>query len=156
MGTSVYFKYNIYSVHRADGDELKRDGRNFALPVLTAKRMLEAGGASQKRGEYSLELLELIKARKFDDEKAWTFQKFAYRLLQIDKDDIDPKVKGVWKMQFRPIDEVVREIHIRDAEEYGMEKAMEKVARSMLARRMSVSDIADITGLNERDILSLQ
>jgi hypothetical protein len=31
-----------------------------------------------------------------------------------------------------------------------------KVARSMLARGMSVSDIADITGLNERDILSLQ
>jgi hypothetical protein len=35
----------------------------------------------------------------------------------------------VWKIQFRPIDEVVRDIHIRDAKE---EKAFE-VARSMLA-----------------------
>ncbi|MDR1048619.1 MAG: PD-(D/E)XK nuclease family transposase, partial [Synergistaceae bacterium] len=31
-----------------------------------------------------------------------------------------------------------------------------EVARSMLARRMSISDIIDITGLNEQDILSLQ
>jgi predicted transposase/invertase (TIGR01784 family) len=30
------------------------------------------------------------------------------------------------------------------------------VARKMLSRKMSISDIADITGLNERDILSLQ
>jgi predicted transposase/invertase (TIGR01784 family) len=59
---------------------------------------------------------------------------------------------------------LVRDIHIRDAEEYGMEKGMEKgkeekafeIAHTMLTRRMSISDIADITGLNERDILSLQ
>jgi predicted transposase/invertase (TIGR01784 family) len=152
----------------ADGDELKRDGRNFALPVLTAKRMLEAGGTSSKREEYSLEILELIKARKLDDKKAWTFQKFAYRLLQIDKDDIDPKIKGVWKMQFRPIDEVVREIHIRDAEEYGMakgiekgmekgmEKGVEKVARSMLADGLPAETIRKYTGLDESSILSLR
>jgi hypothetical protein len=152
QGTSVNFKYNIFSVDRADEDELKRDGRNFALPVLTAKRMLEAGGASQKRGEYSLEILELIKTRKFEDEKAWTFQKFAYRLLQIDKDDIDPKIKGVWKMQFRPIDEVVREIHIRDAKE---EKAFE-VARSMLADGLPAETIGKYTGLDEDSILSLR
>jgi hypothetical protein len=36
-------------------------------------------------------------------------------LLQIDRGDIDPKIREVWKMQFRPIDEVVRDIHIRDA-----------------------------------------
>jgi hypothetical protein len=34
------------------------------------------------------------------------------------------------------------------------EKAFE-VARKMLSRKMSVSDIIDITGLNEKDILSL-
>jgi hypothetical protein len=34
----------------------------FALPVLAAKRMLEAGGKPDKRGEYSLELLELMSA----------------------------------------------------------------------------------------------
>jgi predicted transposase/invertase (TIGR01784 family) len=38
----------------------------------------------------------------------------------------------------------------------GEAKGKLEVARKMLARKMSVSDIADITGLNERDILSLQ
>jgi hypothetical protein len=171
QGTSVNFKYNVYSVDSTDGGDLKRDARDFALPVLTAKRMLEAGGKASEREEYSLELLELIKARKFNDEKAWSFQKFAYHLLQIDKGDIDPKIREVWKMQFRPIDEVVRDIHIRDAEEYGlkkgreegMEKGMEEgrekgrleVARLMLAEGLSTEAIKRCTGLDESSILSL-
>ncbi|MDR1481167.1 MAG: hypothetical protein LBI74_00905, partial [Synergistaceae bacterium] len=72
----------------------------------------------------------------------------------------DPKVRRAWKMRFRPIDEVVRDIYMRDAREEGIEEGMEKgkfeVARKMLARRMPISDIIDMTGLNERDILSLQ
>ncbi|MDR1019890.1 MAG: hypothetical protein LBL73_03945 [Synergistaceae bacterium] len=172
MGTSVYFKYNAYSVGRADGDELKQDARNFALPVLTAKRMLEAGRKARKRGEYSLELLELIGERDFDCEKAWSFQKFTYRLLQIDKDDIDPKIRGVWKMQFRPIDEVVMDIRIRDAEEFGMEKGMEKgmeygmekgmekgkadVARNFLKMGLPLDQIAQGTGLSVEEISSLR
>jgi hypothetical protein len=80
-------------VDRTDVDELKRDGRNFALPILTAKRMLDAGGKAPKRGEYSLELLEIIGERDFDGEKAWSFQNFAYRLPRTDKDDIDPKIR---------------------------------------------------------------
>ncbi|MDR0649734.1 MAG: hypothetical protein LBF92_10425 [Synergistaceae bacterium] len=152
QGTSVNFKYNIYSVDRADVDELKRDGRDFALPVLAAKRMMEAGEKAPKREEYSIELLELIKARKFEVEKAWSFQKFAYYLLQIDKGDIDPKIREVWKMQFRPIDEVVRDIHIRDAKEEGKIE----VARSMLADGLPAETIKKYTGLDESSILSLR
>jgi hypothetical protein len=37
----------------------------------------------------------------------------------------------------------------------GMAKGMEKLAQRMLARNMSVSDIVDITGLSEKDILFL-
>ncbi|GHV44525.1 hypothetical protein FACS1894204_01770 [Synergistales bacterium] len=67
-------------------------------------------------------------------------------------------------MRWVPIDEVVRDIHIRDAREEGMEEGKAEgkaegkfeVARKMLARKMSVSDIIDITGLNERDIFSIQ
>jgi hypothetical protein len=167
QGTSVNFKYNVYSVDRADGDELEQDGRtgrSFALPVLAAKRMLEAGGKAPKRGEYSIELLELIKARKFDDKKAWSFQKFAYYLLQIDKDDIDPKIREVWKMQFRPIDEVVRDIHIRDAEEYGWKKGREEgeekkafeVARNFLKMGLPLDQIAQGTGLSIEEISGLR
>jgi hypothetical protein len=76
-------------------------------------------------------------------------------LLQIGKDDIDPKIKGVWRMRFRPIDEVVRDIHIRDAEEYGMEKKAFEVARSMLADGLPAETVSKYTGLDERSILSL-
>ncbi|GHV33572.1 hypothetical protein FACS1894187_02220 [Synergistales bacterium] len=38
----------------------------------------------------------------------------------------------------------------------GEAKKAFEVARKMLARKMSVSDIIDITGLDERDILSIQ
>jgi hypothetical protein len=71
--------------------------------------------------------------------------------LRIRDKRIDPKVREVWKMRLIPIDEAVREIQIRDAKE---EKAFE-VARKMLARKMSVGDIVDLTGLDEQDILSL-
>jgi len=156
QGTSVDFKYNVYSVDGADAEKLKHDGRNFALPVLTAKRMLEAGEASSKRGEYSLELLGLISSRGLDREKAWSFQKFAYHLLRIGNDDIDPKIRGVWKMQFRPIDEVVMDIHIRDAKEEGEEKKAFEVARSMLADGLPAETIRKYTGLDESSILSLR
>jgi hypothetical protein len=152
QGTSVHFKFNAYSVYGANVDGLIRDARNFALPVLTAKRMLEAGGKAAKRGEYSLELLERIGERDFDGEKAWSFQKFAYRLLQIDKDDIDPKVREVWKMQFRPIDEVVKDIHLRDAKEEGKIE----VARKMLDEGIPAEIIRKCTGIDESSILSLR
>ncbi|MDR3331620.1 MAG: hypothetical protein LBT08_03230, partial [Synergistaceae bacterium] len=75
-----------------------------------------------------------------------------YHLLRIGNDDIDPKIRGVWKMQFRPIDEVVMDIHIRDAKE---EKAFE-VARSMLADGLPAETIRKYTGLDESSILSLK
>ncbi|MDR2175686.1 MAG: hypothetical protein LBO82_07080 [Synergistaceae bacterium] len=55
QGTSVNFEYNVYSVDGTDAEALKRDGRDFALPALAAKRMLEAEGKARKRGEYSEE-----------------------------------------------------------------------------------------------------
>ncbi|MDR1481562.1 MAG: hypothetical protein LBI74_02950, partial [Synergistaceae bacterium] len=37
----------------------------------------------------------------------------------------------------------------------GVEKGKFEVARRMLARKMSVSDIVEMTGLSEKDVLSL-
>ncbi|GHV41827.1 hypothetical protein FACS1894187_23780 [Synergistales bacterium] len=78
-------------------------------------------------------------------------------------------------MEWVPIEEVQREIFIQEAREEGLEEGMEKgleegiekgleegeakkafeIARRMLSRNMSVSDIIDLTGLGEDDILSL-
>ena len=160
-GTSVIFVYNTYCVPKdADVEELKRDKRPFAIPVLAAKRMYEAKRDPAKRGEYSLELLELIKTRKFDDKKTWSFMKFTSRILQIDEDDMDPKIREEWKVQFKPMDEVVKEIYVQAAKEEGIEEGIEKgiekgigkgielkalkVVRKMLERGMDLSDIAEL------------
>ncbi|GHS95807.1 hypothetical protein AGMMS50276_12790 [Synergistales bacterium] len=164
QGTSVNFIYNVYCVAEADEETLKRDDRLFALPVLAAKRMLDAGGKAEKREKYSLELLDLIQAWKLEAKKARSFQNFVYRILRIGEEDIDPKIKGVWKMQFRPIDDVVKDIYLRYAREEGIEEGMEKgmekgkfeVARSMLAEGLSADIIKKCTGLNKQDILSIQ
>ena len=43
-----------------------------------------------------------------------------------------------------------------EGEEKGEEKKAFEVARKMLARNMSVSDIVDLTGLDEKKILAIK
>jgi hypothetical protein len=154
-GTSVNFAFNVYSVAEEEEEKLKMDKRPFALPLLAARKMLDAGGNPAKRGEYSLELLDMIKERGLGDLKAWSFQKFTSYILQIDKKDIDPKVREVWKVQFRPMDEVVKEIYIRDAKEEGMEEKAFEVARNLLKMGLPVEQIAMGTGLSVEEVSDL-
>jgi hypothetical protein len=158
-GTEVSFKFNIFSVKDADAEKLKQDNRNFALPVLAGKRMLEAGGKARQREEYSLEFLNLVEAWDLDNEKAWSLKKFAYRILQIGKDDIDAEVKGVWKMRFRPIDEVISDIRMRDAREAGIEQGIEQgkeeMVRNLLSSGFPPDVIAKSAGLPLEKIQTL-
>jgi hypothetical protein len=75
-GTSVNFKFNIYSADKTNAEELKRDNRDFAIPALAAKRMLEAAGDPSKRGEYSIDILEMIKERVSNEKKSEIVPKF--------------------------------------------------------------------------------
>jgi predicted transposase/invertase (TIGR01784 family) len=158
-GTEVNFRYNIFSVKDIDAEKLKQDSRNFALPVLAGKRMLEAGGRPRQREEYSLELLNLVETRDLDSEKVWSLKNFAYRILQIGKDDIDAKVKGVWKMRFRPIDEVISDIRMRAAREAGIEQGIEQgkeeMAKNLLSNGISLDVIAKSAGLSLEKIQAL-
>jgi hypothetical protein len=154
-GTELNFKFGIYHVASADADELRRDGRVFAIVILAAKKMLDAGENPADRGKYSLELLRLTKERGYDASKMRNIQKFIYRILRIGDKNIDPKVREAWKMQLIPIDEAVREIQIRDAKEEGMEEGKFEVARKMLAKGVPVETIEEYTGLDEGDILAL-
>jgi hypothetical protein len=155
-GTEVNFKYNICSLRDTDAEKLKQDNQNFALPVLAGKRMLEAGGKARQREEYSIELLNLVEARGLDSEKAWSLKNFTYRILQIGKDDIDAKVKGVWKMRFRPIDEVIKDIRMRDAREAGIEQGKEEMARNLLSNGIPLEIIAKSAGMSLEKIQTLE
>ncbi|MDR0616493.1 MAG: hypothetical protein LBG29_06760 [Synergistaceae bacterium] len=150
-GTEVNFRYSFFHVASADIKKLEGDERIFALVVLAARRMLDAGENPADRGKYSLELLNLTRERGYDAERARSVQKFIYRILRIRDEKIDPKVREVWRMQLIPIDEAVREIQIRDAKEEGKIE----VARSMLADGLPAETIRKYTGLDESSILSL-
>ncbi|GHV56559.1 hypothetical protein FACS1894216_20570 [Synergistales bacterium] len=54
-----------------------------------------------------------------------------------------------------PLDEYVRLLDKEEARMEGEENKAFEVARKMLARKMPVSDIIDLTGLDEDDILAL-
>ncbi|GHV30536.1 hypothetical protein FACS1894167_11520 [Synergistales bacterium] len=58
-------------------------------------------------------------------------------------------------MKTIPLDEYVKQLVIEEAREDAKEEGKFEVARKMLARKMAVSDIIDLTGLDEDDILAL-
>jgi hypothetical protein len=172
QGSSLDFRFNVYSVAEAQENLLKIDEQAFATPILTAKLMLMAKGDAKSRGEYSLEIFDLINRKILDPRQRQSFQKFAYRQFQIDEDDIDKKVKEVWNMQFRPISDVLKDKYIFDAKQEGILEgelkgelkgilkgeleANRKVAKKLLAKKMPVSEIASITGLKKSEILALK
>jgi predicted transposase/invertase (TIGR01784 family) len=85
-------------------------------------------------------------------------------MFQIDDNKIDPKIRDVYNMQFKPISELAKESFMRDAKEEGMKKGIKEgiketqlaIAKNMLAREMPVYDIVSITGLSEKDVLALR
>jgi hypothetical protein len=152
----VNFKFNAYGVDKTSAEELKRDSRDFAIPVLAAKRMLEASNDPLKRGEYSIEILGMIKERVPDEKKARSFRNFAHNILEIDRTDIDPKVKEAWKMQFRPVDEVVKELYKRDARQEGRQEGMFVAARNLLKKGFPVKEAVEGVGLTLEEFNELR
>ncbi|GHV45538.1 hypothetical protein FACS1894204_04930 [Synergistales bacterium] len=157
-GSSLNFRYNVYHVLSADIEELRQDKRVFALVVLAARRMLDAGGNAGdpiKRGKYSLELLDLTRERGYDNEKTRSLLKFIGHILRVNDEKIDSKVRETWKMRWVPIDEVVRDIHIRDAREEGEERGKKEMARNLLSNGVPPDIIAKSSGLSMNDIQCL-
>jgi hypothetical protein len=74
--------------------------------------------------------------------------------LQINSSEVINVLTAEFKMEEAV--KVWKEEGIEEGIERGKEEGKFEVARKMLSRNMSISDIIDITGLNERDILSLQ
>jgi predicted transposase/invertase (TIGR01784 family) len=113
-----------------------------------------------KRGEYSLEILEMIEERVADAKKARSFRNFAHNILEIDKTDINPKVKEAWKMRFRPVSEVVRELDIRDARQEGWQEGWQEgifeAARNFLKMGIPAEQVAQGVGLTLEELGKLR
>jgi hypothetical protein len=150
-GVELSFKYNTYHVISQNIKTLRRDDRVFATVVLAGRMMVAANGEPAAREKYALKLLKILRERGYDKKRIRLIMAFVHNILRLKNDDIDPKVRGAFKMQWIPISQVQREHAIEDAkEEWKME-----VARSMLMDGMSVEKIKKYTGLDEEDILAL-
>jgi hypothetical protein len=154
-GTKLNFAYNVFRVAEADIESLRRDERPFAVVVLAAALMLEAGDDPNYREKYARELLSLMRKRKYDKLKKKVILNFVRRVFRLQDDDISQSVKEEWRMRTIPIEEAAKEVWIRHATEEGIERGRIEVARSMRAEGISLDIIKKCTGLPEGEILGL-
>ncbi|MDR1648649.1 MAG: hypothetical protein LBR71_00185 [Synergistaceae bacterium] len=124
------------------------------------------------REKYALEILNTTGEGEYDKRQRKFILEFADRIFRLSDPEISQEVREAYKVKTISLEQYVAEIDKAEAwmvgkEEGKFEGKIEgkiegkkegkfEVARSMLAHRMSIGDIVDITGLNERDILSLQ
>jgi predicted transposase/invertase (TIGR01784 family) len=116
------------------------------------------------REKYALEILNTTGEGEYDKRQRKFILEFADRIFRLSDPEISQEVREAYKVKTMSLEQYVAEIDKAEAMMLGVEKGKVEgkvegkfeIARSMLAHRMSVSDIVDITGLNERDILSLR
>jgi predicted transposase/invertase (TIGR01784 family) len=113
---------------------------------------------------YGMEILNTTGERDYDRKERLLILEFSRRIFRLSDPKISQKLKEVYEMQTIPLREYSMQIKRElDKEEGRMEgreegegkKAFE-IAQRMLARNMSVSDIIDLTGLGEKEILAIK
>ncbi|MDR1622013.1 MAG: hypothetical protein LBS00_06535 [Synergistaceae bacterium] len=111
-----------------------------------------------------MEILNTTGERDYDRKERLLILEFSRRIFRLSDPKISQKLKEVYEMQTIPLREYSMQIKRElDKEEGRMEgreegegkKAFE-IAQRMLARNMSVSDIIDLTGLGEKEILAIK
>jgi hypothetical protein len=113
--------------------------------------MLAAKGVPVKRESYALELLKILREREYDIERKRNIIDFIRRILRLAKNDINPEIRREFAVTTIPMDEVKREIYIRNAKE---EKAFE-IAKFFLDDGIPAEVVSKNTGLDLEDVLGL-
>jgi hypothetical protein len=137
-------------------EELRDDKRPFARVMYAGRLSYESGDDVALREKFAWELLKMPCEEGYDKRQRKYMLEFTGRIFRLGDPKISEGLKEAYKLQTISLEQYVAEIDKEEARMEGMEKGKFEVARKMLARRMPIDDIADITGLNERDILSLQ
>jgi hypothetical protein len=155
-GFDVSVKFRTFHLPSNRPDELRGDKRPFARVALAARLSLDAGDDVALREKYALEILNTTREQDYDREKRLFILEFSRRIFRLNDPEISRKLKEEYEMQTVPLREYSRQIKLGIAREEGKEEKAFEVARKMLARNMSISDIIDLTGLDEKDILAIQ
>jgi hypothetical protein len=158
-GMEATIKFRTFHVPSYRVEELREDNRPFARVMYAGRLSYESGDDLALREKFAWELLNTSGEEGYDKRQKKFILEFVGRIFRLSDPGISEGLKEAFKLQTISLEQYVAEIDKEEARMEGMEKGMEKgkfeVARKMLARKMPVSDIIDITGLNERDLLSL-
>jgi hypothetical protein len=155
-GLEISLKFRTFHLPSCSVDVLREDKRPFARVMYAGRMSLGTEDDLSLREKYAWELLNTMGAESYDKRQRKFILEFVGRIFRLGDPEISEDLREAYKLQTISLEQYVAEIDKEEARMEGIEKGKFEVARSMLARRMSVSDIADITGLNERDVLSLQ
>ncbi|GHV43402.1 hypothetical protein FACS1894187_25700 [Synergistales bacterium] len=158
-GFEASIKFRTFHVPSYKVEELRKDKRPFARVMYASRLSLESGDDALLREKYAWELLNTTSEQEYDKRQRKFILEFADRVFWVKGSGISEELREAYKMQTISLEEysrqLTREEGVMEGMEKGMEEGMFKVARKMLARNMSVSDIIDFTGLDEDDILAL-
>lgn len=157
FGTELSFKYNSYSVAKADVEALRHDDRVFAVVVLAAALMLKAGGDPSNREKYARELLRLMRERDYTVSRKKLLLTFVGRAFRVRHDDMSQELKEEWNMLSIPLEEAVERLKVQTAFEEGKEEGWEKgkkegkleIAKKMLAYGIDFDAVVKASGLPE-------
>jgi hypothetical protein len=154
-GFEAAIKFRAFHLPSYRLEELSKDKRPFALVMYAGYLSLESGDDAALRERYALELLNSACGGEYDKRQRKYILDFAGRVFWLNGPGISQELKEAYNMRTMTLEECSRLLAKEEGMIIGMEKEKFDVARKMLARKISVSDIVDITGLNEKDILSL-
>lgn len=137
-----------------DEENFKRVHINMANPL---KKYYNFGKESLSKVEKALVIFQLI-----DKEEIKRLAKGDEDLENMVKiiDDLNqnPKIIGLYDKE--EMDELMRNTDIGEAikegHKEGLEQGINKIAKNMLKAKMSISEIAQLTGLSENDIIKIK
>ena len=155
-GFEVSVKFGTFHLPSKSADELREDKRPFARVMLAGRLSLDAGDDVELREKYALEILDAAGEQDYDKEKRLFILDFSKRIFRLNDPKISQKLKEVYEMHTVPLREYSQQVKSELDREEGKEEKAFEVARKMLARNMSVSDIIDLTGLDEKKILAIK
>jgi predicted transposase YdaD len=174
-GLEASLKFRAFHLPSYDLEVLRNDKRSFARVMYAGRLSLGTENDVELREKYAWEILNTTGEQEYDKRQRKFILEFADRIFWLNDPKMNQEVREAYKMKKIPLSEYAREIAkeegIMEGIEKGIEKGMEKgiekgmekgiekgmfeVARRMLARSKPMSEIMDITGLNEGDILSI-
>ena len=165
-GTEFVYKYNNLVLSELYDDELTSSDNPIDIVLYAAKCAAKSRKELQKYN-YLRTVSGLLAERGWSTDDKHKLMLFMERIINLR----DEALKDKYIKYQEQLDKEGKMMYVSIAEEYftkkgreegkiegeikGIEKGKVEVARRMLDRKMPISDIADITGLSEKDLLSL-